>query len=1196
MPYKHRIVFGVYSAQARNDLFKERPLTLTKCIDTCRTNESAASQQKARKADSRTTDSSQMDMIRCRSQRSAPRLDLPNKSSGKFPASSLSQSRESPQQNDLEKCGNCGYEHEKGQCPAYRHRCYSCGRLGHYRKLCRKSRNRHQDVVEERETDFSERDDNDDNFFGAVEYPTSRPWIVTLAINGSLVDFKVDTGADASVISENTFRALKYRPTLFPCDRNLSTLNGKLECLGWFSSKTVYDSEDHTFRIYVLKNSSQNNLLSRDVSTRMKLVTPSPNLNIVHLNTDGHDIYGKIDKPALVEPVTLKLKDGYDPYHVSAPRKVPVPLQEAVSREIQWMLDHDIIRPVKEPTEWCAPITLPIKKNGKLRVCVDLRQLNRHLLRPKFPLPTLEDIMSSLAGSKFFSKLDASRGYWQLPLSESCQLLTTFMTSQGRFCFKRLPYGICVASDVFQNVMSQTLCGLPGVVCYQDDILIHAATKIEHDERLNAVLTKLSQINMKLNKDKCVYSQTQLEFLGHLITPQGCLPDPAKVQAIAQLPDPTAENLRSVVGMVNYLGRFVPNLQSIMKPINDLLKSDVEFVWGSSQSEAFNKVKTLLTKAPVLSFFDPKLPTVLSCDASSYGVGSVLMQDHDGQLRPIAFASRMLSTSEQHYAQIEKECLSCTWACEKFSMYLLGLDNFRLQTDHKPLVPLVASKDIDKVPARIQRLLIRLMPYNCVPEHVPGKSLIVADTLSRIPVVRQTCDDNLLALEIEACTAALKNSWSVSSDKLEKIRCETEKDPVLSVVLKHVSEGWPKHDKDVSYDVRPYFTHNAHLSVLDGILTFDNRIVIPKTLQTDILERIHAGHWGITKSCRFAAETVWWIGMSADIKRTVNNCEYCQTHQATQHHEPLLSSDVPTGPWVRIGVDLFQLGRRHFVVAMDYYSKYIEISEISSQTSRAVVTKMKSMFARWGIPKTVVSDNGPCFASEEFSQFMKSCGINHTTTSPHYPQANGQAESGVKIAEKIVRQEDPFLALLSYRATPTQATGQSPAQLMMGRKIATHLPVLEKCLKPCWPDEQVVKCSQENYKRVYTDNFNKQHGARPLPKLQPGDSVRVKTDGQQSWNTRATVVDHHSTPRSYIVQTHDGSTLRRNRRHLQSCPVSPNVPQENDSPPVVPVDVSNNTPDNPAPETPKRPIRSIRPPQRLIQEMDEIYCGHVHLY
>ena len=201
---------------------------------------------------------------------------------------------------------------------------------------------------------------------------------------------------------------------------------------------------------------------------------------------------------------------------------------------------------------------------------------------------------------------------------------------------------------------------------YQDDVLIHAATKIEHDERLNAVLTKLSQINMKLNKDKCVYSQTQLEFLGHLITPQGCLPDPAKVQAIAQLPDPTAENLRSVVGMVNYLGRFVPNLQSIMKPINDLLKSDVEFVWGSSQSEAFNKVKTLLTKAPVLSFFDPKLPTVLSCDASSYGVGSVLLQEHDGQLRPIAFASRMLSTSEQHYAQIEKECLSCTWACEKF--------------------------------------------------------------------------------------------------------------------------------------------------------------------------------------------------------------------------------------------------------------------------------------------------------------------------------------------------------------------------------------------------------------------------------------------------------------------------------------------------------------------------------------------------
>jgi transposase InsO family protein len=183
---------------------------------------------------------------------------------------------------------------------------------------------------------------------------------------------------------------------------------------------------------------------------------------------------------------------------------------------------------------------------------------------------------------------------------------------------------------------------------------------------------------------------------------------------------------------------------------------------------------------------------------------------------------------------------------------------------------------------------------------------------------------------------------------------------------------------------------------------------------------------------------------------------------------------------------------------MDYYSKYVEISELSSLTSGAVVTKLKSMFARWGVPKNIVTDNGPCFASNEFAQFVKSCEIAHTTTSPHHPQSNGQAESGVKIAKRIVCQKDPFLALLSYRATPTQATGLSPAQLIMGRKIVTHLPTLDKSLKPEWPNYDVVKSNQELYKESYARNYNKQHGARSLPRLEPGDSVRLKTDEQRS--------------------------------------------------------------------------------------------------
>jgi hypothetical protein len=178
----------------------------------------------------------------------------------------------------------------------------------------------------------------------------------------------------------------------------------------------------------------------------MKIVCPDPNIMNVEIS---HDVFGPLSEPMKAMPVNLKLRENYVPYHINAPRKIPIPMQKGVSEEIQWMLDNNIIREVKEPTEWCAPISVPIKKNGQIRICVDLRQLNKHLVRPKFPLPTFNEIASKLAKSCFYTKLDASRGYWQLPLSPECQELTTFITHQGRYCFTRLPFGINVASEEF---------------------------------------------------------------------------------------------------------------------------------------------------------------------------------------------------------------------------------------------------------------------------------------------------------------------------------------------------------------------------------------------------------------------------------------------------------------------------------------------------------------------------------------------------------------------------------------------------------------------------------------------------------------------------------------------------------------------------------------------------------------------------
>ena len=331
-------------------------------------------------------------------------------------------------------------------------------------------------------------------------------------------------------------------------------------------------------------------------------------------------------------------------------------------------------------------------------------------------------MLAKLPGSVCFSKLDASGGYWQLALEEQCAKLTTFITPLGRFHMTRVPFGISSASEIFQRKMEELLEGLYGVECYQDDIIVYGRTVEQHDSILLTVL-------------QCLFSQSELEFIGHKIGRGGNSPHPNKVKAIVDLDQPkNVSELRSVLGMVNHLGQHLPHLSTITKPLNDLLKQDSAWNCGYEQDDAFTKIKTMVTSAHTLAYFDPNKPTTVSSDASSYGIGGVLMQMTDGKQHPVAFCSRTLTVTEQQYAQIEQECLACVWTCEKFTQYLRGLESFHLITDHKPLVPLIGEKDLNLLPLRCQRLLMQMRWFNPKHEYMPGKQLVVADLLSRMPL------------------------------------------------------------------------------------------------------------------------------------------------------------------------------------------------------------------------------------------------------------------------------------------------------------------------------------------------------------------------------------------------------------------------------------------------------------------------------
>lgn len=1044
-------------------------------------------------------------------------------------------------------CDKCGGNHAShDRCPASGRPCKYCKRMGHFAIVCHKKLRK---GLREMQLQPPEQQPSPAPVYYQSAQPvyyqpapqpspdnywlntitcqdTSPPWEVDLPLGGAQVRFKIDTGADVTVIDSETYRSMPNKPPLTPTKAKLMSPGGAVGSMGEFIAATAFRGNQYTFKVIVATGPSC--LLSRSVAMKMGLVVQAS--EVVH-----DDVVFGAGGLVKTDPVKIHLKEDAKPYALMTARRVPFPLLKKVEEELKRLERHGIITRVTEPSDWCSGMVPVRKKDESVRVTIDYKRLNASVKRQQFMLPNLEDIAPKLAGAKFYTVLDAACGFFQFRLDPESSMLTTFITPFGRFRFNRLPMGISCAPEIFQEKMHNLLEDHEGCEVIMDDILIYGKTEEEHDRNLAKVLATIKASGMKLNRKKCHFKKSEISYFGHVIGHDGIKASPEKVRAIQDMEPPRdVGELRTLVGMLNYLGKFTPNLSSTLKPITELLKESSAWSWGPPQQQAFLKIKQQLSELPALDYYRPERETVVSADASSYGLGGVLLQRVDQHLVPIAYCSRTLTESEKRYAQIEKECLASVWACEKFEKYLVGLPEFELLTDHKPLVPLISTKDLDQCPVRCQRLLMRLMRFNPRVRHVPGKELVIADALSRRPIPHRKEDEEKVA-EIFEFIDSVRASWPTTSKYLEKIKQATARDPVLQKVASYIAGGWPKHQSAVSLPVQPYLQVQDQLSVVDGLVTHGSRLVIPESLKEDVLEKLHESHQGRGKCRERAGTSVWWPGIGQDINTVVEACSYCIENGPAQRHEPLMPTSLPGRPWEKVAADLCELNQRKYLITVDYYSRWIEIDLLGSTTSSAVIGKFKRIFATHGIPDVMMSDNGPQFSSDEFASFANEYGFAHSTSSPHMPQANGLAERAVQTAKRVLSQPNSDRALLNYRDTPHAATGVSPAEALMGRRLRTLVPVLPQNLAPQVPSSALIQERDEAHKRSYKDAYDKRHGARPLPPLQPGQEVRIRTDKQSTWRNPGQVLLADPANRTYQVATPQG-VVRRNRQHLKPAP------------------------------------------------------------
>ena len=754
-------------------------------------------------------------------------------------------------------------------------------------------------------------------------------------------------------------------------------------------------------------------------------------------------------------------------------RRIPPHMFEEVRDHLRQLEVEGVIRPSK--SQYSSPVVCCCKKDGKLRLCVDYRLLNSRTRKDNYCLPRVDEILDSLRGAKYFSRLDLKSGYHQISIKEEHKPYTAFTVGPlGFWEHNRLAFGLCNSPGTFQRVMEDCFSdlNLRIMYIYIDDIIIFSETEEDHLERLQLVFQRLRDCGLKLSVGKCAFAQSQVSFLGHLISAEGVRPDPDKIEKVKDWSAPrNPKELRSFLGFAGYYRKFVENYSGIARPLNSLLpptckKGDkvpsrtVKWEWETKHERSFQCLKDHLCSAPLLAYADFTKPFELHIDASTVGLGAVLYQAIDGEKKVIAYASRALTKSEERYPAHKLEFLCLKWSvCDKFNDYLWGAPKFLVRTDNNPLTYVLTSAKLD---ATGHRWLAALASFDFEIEYTPGVSNQDADDIASVQAM---CSVDFAPF---AATMAIfaDNSEEDASPfphiSLSEIRKAQNEDEVLGVwmtvkrkrkcpVLKHTSNP-AKHGIMKRNWHRFFFQRGLLHRKVEGEKP---QLVLPAKYIPKVCRALHndMGHQGCEKTMSLIRSRFFWPGMSKDVDNWIHQCGRCLRFKGKPDRAPLVG--IQTSEPLELvctdflKVDAAQNGTQYILVITDHFTRFSMAVPTCNMSARTTAEALLTFVRNFGIPKRLHADQGANFESKVTGELCHLLGVEKSRTTPFHPMGNGSCERMNQTLINMLgtlpecRKRDwPAhigMLVLAYNSTRHDSTGFSPYFLMFGRE--PRLPV-----------------------------------------------------------------------------------------------------------------------------------------------------------